>query len=101
MTNKLKQAIDFGSFVNVEMKRHFCSNEQYLHKVIGRLQSNTWVDTPIQTPATETIHSHVEEVVNLVCCGVVEDYIYRVKLSDVTPISQDELSLGEEDTLNT
>ena len=38
---------DFGDHVLIEQKRHGVENEIYLHKVIRRLESNTFVDVPV------------------------------------------------------
>ena len=73
----------FGRYCTIEMKRHYSDNEFYKHKVIGLFKSNTWVDAPIQSPATETPHKEMEDVINVICCGVREDTVYRVRLKDV------------------
>jgi len=73
----------FGRYCYIEMKRYNGPNEFYQHKVIGSLRSTTWVDVPIQSPATATIHDHLEEVINVICCGIMEDTVYRVRLKDV------------------
>jgi|SRR6056297_2202217 len=77
--------LDFGDYAIIEQKRYGVENEQYLHKVIGRGRSNTWVDVPVQTPAKETIHDHMEEVIRCVCCGVDERTILKYRASDVKP----------------
>ena len=73
----------FGRYCTIEMKRYGVENEFYRHKVIGSLGSNTWVEVPIKSPATETMHNHVEEVINVIRCGVSEVKVYRVRLKDV------------------
>lgn len=75
----------FGDYCAIEQKRHVVKNEMYLHKVIGTLRSNSWVDVPVQTPATETIHGEITDVVACVCCGVAEREILRYRTSDVRP----------------
>lgn len=77
--------LDFGDYAIIEQKRYGVENEHYLHKVIGRGKSNTWVDVPVQTPAKETIHDHMEEVIRCVCCGVDERHILKYRASDVKP----------------
>ena len=77
--------LDFGDYARIEQKRYRVENEQYLHKVIGRGKSNTWVDVPVQTPAKETIHNHIEDVILCVCCGVDERTILKYRASDVKP----------------
>lgn len=75
----------FGDYVRIEMKRYGCPNEIYIHKVIGTLRSNAWVDVPVQSPATETVHTHSEDVVACVCCGVCERNILRYRAIDCKP----------------
>ena len=73
----------FGDYVSIEMKRHGVPNESFTHKVIGLLESNTWVDVPVQEPAEESIHSEVVPVVACIVCGVVEDKVLKYRLEDV------------------
>lgn len=75
--------LDFGDYALIEQKRYGCENEMYLHKVIGRLQSNTWVDVPVQCAATETLHDERAEVIACICCGVCEREVLRYRASDV------------------
>jgi len=79
-TNQLK----FGQYAMIEQKRHGVDNEMYVHKVIGSLSSNNYVDVPVQSPATETIHKEMTNVVACVCCGVEERIILRYKSSNVS-----------------
>lgn len=81
-TKKWGEKRQFGDKVSIEMKRYGVENEHYIHKVIGILRSNTWVDVPVQTPATETIHGEVEDVVACVCEGIEERGILRYRVSD-------------------
>jgi len=73
----------FGRYCSIEMKRYGVPNEFYQHKVIGSFRSNAWVDVPIRTPATATTHDQSEEVINVICCGISEESVYRVRLADV------------------
>ena len=77
--------LDFGDYAIIEQKRYGVDNEHYLHKVIGRGRSNTWVDVPVQTPAEETFHDHMEDIIRCVCCGIDERKILKYKASDVMP----------------
>ena len=79
----LPAVLDFGDYCTIEQYRYGCDNEHYIHKVIGRLSSNTWVDVPVMHNAKETLHDHMEDVVACVCCGVSEREILRYRLSDV------------------
>jgi DNA-directed RNA polymerase subunit M/transcription elongation factor TFIIS len=75
--------LSFGDFVEIEQKRYRGGNEMYLHKVIGTLESNTWVDVPVQTPAEETMHEEMEPVVRCICCGVCETEVRKYRIKDV------------------
>lgn len=79
----METIVDFGSYVKIEQKRYGETNEEYLYKVIGRLKSNTYVDVPVQTPETETIHKDVVPVLNCICCGVCEKECFKFRESDV------------------
>jgi len=59
------------------------SNEMYYHKVVATLVSNSWVDVPVQSPATETLHDSSERVAIVICCGVDESRTYRVRVADL------------------
>lgn len=74
---------DFGDCVFIEQKRYGVPNEQYIHKVIGRLRSNAYVDVPVQIPRTETTHEEVVDVVACITCGVDETEVKRYRLADV------------------
>lgn len=75
--------LDFGDYCVIEMKRYGVDNEFYIHKVIGAFQSNTYVDVPVQTPATEEIHVGVVDVVACICCGIDEMQVRKYRLCDV------------------
>jgi hypothetical protein len=78
-------SVDFGDFGIIEMKRYGVPNEFYIHKVIGCLKSNSYVDVPVQSPARETLHLGIVAVVACVCCGVSEREILRYRECDVAP----------------
>ncbi len=71
----------FGDYAIIEQKRHGVPSEMFVHKVIGIRRSNSWVDVPVQTPATETLHCGMEVVCLRICCGIdeTEDRQYRVQ----------------------
>jgi len=73
----------FGDYVNIEQKRYGVKNELYLHKVIGRLKSNTYVDVPVGSPAKEIIHNEFVDVVACIVCGVDETEVLKYKISNV------------------
>ncbi len=76
----------FGDYAEIEQKCYGVNNEMYLHKVIGTSESNTWVDVPVQTPATETIHDKMEPVVRRICCGISETDEHRYRIKDVKKV---------------
>lgn len=75
----------FGDYCHIEQKRHGAPNEMYQHKVIGRLRSNTWVDVPVQSPATETMHGYITDVIACICCGVQEREVRYYRAGDCRP----------------
>lgn len=84
------KGLDFGSYCTVEMFRHGAENEFYIHKVIGRLKSNTAVSVPIKygigaTGHDEVIGTEIVPCLKVVCCGIDEREIFKVRVSDVTP----------------
>jgi len=77
--------IDFGDKVKIEMKRHGVPNEFFVHKVIGRIKSNSFVNVPIQSPATEVLHSgEIVSVLTVVQEGIHERNVFAVRESDVS-----------------
>ncbi|HGW3270985.1 TPA: hypothetical protein ACNKCN_000552 [Klebsiella quasipneumoniae] len=88
MNNKTE--FKFGDYAIIEQKRHGVPNEMFVHKVIDQLRSNTWVDVPVQSPATETIHDEMEDVCLCICCGVDETEVRRYRVKDMrchSPVS--------------
>ncbi|HBS4240731.1 TPA: hypothetical protein MAH22_001803, partial [Klebsiella quasipneumoniae subsp. quasipneumoniae] len=88
MNNKTE--FKFGDYAIIEQKRHGAPNEMFVHKVIDQLRSNTWVDVPVQSPATETIHDEMEDVCLCICCGVDQTEVRRYRVKDMrrhSPVS--------------
>lgn len=88
MNNKTE--FKFGDYAIIEQKRHGVPNEMFVHKVIDQLRSNTWVDVPVQSPATETIHDEMEDVCLCICCGIDETEVRRYRVKDMrrhSPVS--------------
>lgn len=81
MNNKTE--FKFGDYAIIEQKRHGVPNEMFVHKVINQLRSNTWVDVPVQSPATETMHDEMEDVCLCICCGVDETEVRRYRVKDM------------------
>lgn len=80
----------FGDYAIIEQKRHGVPNEMFVHKVVGQLRSNTWVDVPVRVPATETLHGEMEDICLCICCGVDETEVRRYRVKDMrrhSPVS--------------
>lgn len=76
-------SLNFGDYCTIEQHRYGCDNEFYIHKVIGTLTSNTWVDVPVVANAKEVLHDTMEEVVACICCGVSERQVLYYRAVDV------------------
>lgn len=74
--------VDFGDYVEIEQKRYGVPNEMFLYKVVGALKSNAWIDAPVKWDSKPTIHDDMEIVLNVICCGVDETKVIRVRGSD-------------------
>lgn len=75
--------MDFGDYALIEQKRYGVPNEMYLHKVVGKLRSNSWVDVPVQTPPKEILHDEIVDVVACICCGVDETSVKKYRACDI------------------
>ena len=73
----------FGDYATIEQKRHGVPNEMFVHKVVGQLRSNTWVDVPVRVPATETLHGEMEDICLCICCGIDETEVRRYRVKDM------------------
>ena len=73
----------FGDYAIIEQKRHGVPNEMFVHKVVGQLRSNTWVDVPVSVPATETLHGEMEDICLCICCGIDETEVRRYRVKDM------------------
>lgn len=73
----------FGDYAIIEQKRHGVPSEMFVHKVIGIRRSNSWVDVPVQSPATETLHRGMEVVCLCICCGIDETKVRQYRVQDM------------------
>lgn len=83
--------IDFGDYVEIEMYRYGVPNEFYLHKVISSYFAGSRATVPIKYgvdgTGTENVPGDgIEEVLNVVQCGVDETSVFRVRKSDVRKV---------------
>jgi hypothetical protein len=80
--------LDFGDYCLIEQKRYGVPNEMYVHKVIGRLHSNAYVDVPVDAAAnglTEKVHGDVVPVIAAICCSICEREVRRYRAIDCIP----------------
>ena len=84
--------MDFGDYCMIEQKRFGVQNEWYVYKVICRLSTNVWIDAPIAWNSEQTMHSEMDVVLNVICCGVVEEEVVRVRASDCKKVDTEKLS---------
>jgi len=79
--------LDFGDFCLIEQHRYGCENEMYLHKVINRLNSNSYVTVPVDSGKAGTKHimGEMTEVVSCICCGLQETEVRKYRVVDVKP----------------
>lgn len=80
----------FGDYAIIEQKRHGVPNEMFVHKVVGQLRSNTWVDVPVRVPATEALHGEMEDICLCICCGIDETEVRKYRVKDMrhrSPVS--------------
>lgn len=69
----------FGAYVKIPTG---LSKDMYIYKVIGRIESNRYCDVPIMGGMKSSLHSEIVPVLNVVHCGLSEDTVIRVALSD-------------------
>lgn len=74
----------FGYYCNIEQKNYISENDFHIYKVIGRLRSNYYADVPVDGNNKEPYnHEEIEDIVNVIHCGVCEDKVERYRLKDV------------------
>lgn len=76
------EQFNFGDYVEIEQNRYGAPNEMFIHKVVGSFRSNAWVEVPVFWQKELIIHDHSEEVLNVICCGIDETTVYRVRAAD-------------------
>ncbi len=75
--------LDFGDYCLIEQNRFGADNEMYLHKVIGQLESNSYVDVPVTGTAREILHDKSTKVIRAITCGVEEKIALKYRIEDV------------------
>lgn len=80
--------VDFGDYVEILQKLYGMYDKKFTYKVVGQLESNTWVDVPVKSPATEKTHKNMTYVLRCICCGVDESEVLRFRRKDVQACSQ-------------
>lgn len=80
-----KENVDFGDYCSIEQKRYGAPNELYGYKVVGRLRSNSWVDTPVDAQDRKPkLHSEIVDVVQVISCTAGCDVVEQFRVSDLT-----------------
>ncbi len=85
----------FGDYVRIEMKRYGAPNEMYLHKVVGLLQSSHAASVPIDHgietgTGTDPVRlGKIQDVLNVIQCGVDETRVFKVAVKDVEMSNHD------------
>lgn len=69
----------FGRYVRIPTDR---SNAMHVYKVISRIESNAYCDTPIVCTSTPSIHNEMVPVLNVIHCGIDESKVIRVAMAD-------------------
>ena len=69
----------FGAYVKIPTS---ASMAMHTYKVVGRIESNRYCDVPIMAGMRAILHSEIIPILNVVHCGVSEDTIIKVALSD-------------------
>lgn len=78
----------FGDYALIEQKRFGAPNEMYRYKVIGQFESNSYVDVPITAGKDKAyIHEDIVPVVAVICQGVDESEVIRVRLQDIQVVA--------------
>lgn len=84
----------FGAYVKIPTG---ASRDMHIYKVIGRIESNGYSDVPIMASAKSVLHEEIVPVLNVVHCGVSEDTVIRVALSDCEIFQMHDALLTAED----
>lgn len=84
----------FGAYVKIPTG---ASRDMHVYKVIGLIESNGYCDVPIMGGKENVWHEEVVPVLKVVHCGVCEEEVVRVALSDCKIVQQpnDPLTLDE------
>lgn len=59
------------------------AQEPFIYKVVRLFASNNYMDVPIRYPKTDKPHDEIVPVLDVICCGIVEEEVIRVALKDV------------------
>lgn len=86
----------FGACVKIPTG---ASRDMHVYKVIGRIESNGYCDVPIMAQAKSVLHEEIVPVLNVVHCGVSEDTVIRVALSDCEIFQMHDALLTAEDLM--
>lgn len=83
----------FGKYCKIKMN---AKGEKHLFKCIGLLQSNAYMDVPVEPYHEKTLHDDIELVANVIHCGIDETKVIRVAMKDIEIIDDNPpLSFGD------
>lgn len=82
------KTIEFGDYIEIEMKRYGVPNEHFIHKVVNTLRTNTYVNVPVQSPAEEVWHPEMADCVSAIVCGIDETEVLKYRLQDVKKVTK-------------
>ncbi len=80
--------LDFGDYCEIEQKRYGVPNEFYQYKVIGRAKCNYYHPVPVDANGNHKAYGEMEDVVKVICCGVMETHVETFRVRDVKPCSR-------------
>jgi len=76
--------LKFGDYVCIEQKRHGAKNEMYNCRVVSvGGKSNTYVEVPVQSPASPNIHTDIVDIVGVITTPISEEKLMYYRIEDV------------------
>lgn len=74
----------FGRYVRIPTD---FSKAMHVYKVVSRIDSNGYCDTPITYRTEQTVHPEIVPVLKVIHCGIDETKVVRVALADCEMVS--------------
>lgn len=82
----LLKVADFGKRCKILENRYDSESEYFHYKIVGRMQSNRWVDIPAQYPSIHVLHDEVTNVALCIEDGVGHSEVKAFRLIDLQDI---------------